>query len=287
MRVGKRKKKKKKRKKGKELEQEKEQYTEQNRARSVAQEEQEGGRKKEKPARGVVTERDAQACRFVCEQGAMTVEQLWRAVWWSNASRSPRYAYQRVLFLERSGFLEPIRSPFSLKTYFKGTRAAQELAGSSAQGSGLIPLSAPSITEIPHVDGLTELRLSTHRAGRSVDWRTDRVLVIDPSFPKERFYGHIPDAIWVTASGRRVAVEYERTRKGTARVRQKVEAFTRELARPDRVFDLVLWIATAATLSELQTVLAVHPEQQLRTMDQFLSELKTSSQTASGPRGEE
>lgn len=233
--------------------------------------------KKEKGLRGVVTLRDGFACRFVCEQGAATVDQLWRAVWWSDASRSARYAYERVLFLERSGFLEPMRTPFSLKTYFKATRQAQELAGTSAQGSGLIPLAAPSITEIPHVDGLTELRLSILQAGKASDWRTDRVLVIDPSFPKERFYGHIPDAIWTTVSGKRVAVEYERTRKGAVRVRQKVEAFARETARADRAFDLVLWIATAATLSELQTVLASHPEQQLRTMDQFLLELKTSS----------
>jgi hypothetical protein len=204
----------------------------------------------------------------------MTVDQLWRAVWWSDASKSARYAYDRVLFLERSGFLEPIRTPFSLKTYFKATRMARELAEQVGEGMAPIPLCAPPLSEIPHTDGLTELRLGTLRAGRAAIWKTDRVLAIDPAFPRERFYSHLPDAIWTTPRGQRIAVEYERTRKGVARLRQKVEAFAREMARPDSAFDRVLWIGVPATFSELRTVLASHPEQTLRTVERFYMELK-------------
>ena len=39
------------------------------------------GESGEVPVRGVVTERDTVAMRWVCEQGAMSVDQLWRAVW--------------------------------------------------------------------------------------------------------------------------------------------------------------------------------------------------------------
>lgn len=238
---------------------------------------------KEKRARGVVTDRDGLACHWICEQGAMTVDQLWQAVWWSKNSTSPRYAYDRVLFLERSGFVEPIRTPFSLKSYFKATRLGQELALSRQGSSELVPLASPRVSEIPHVDGLTGVRLAVLRAGRLTTWKTDRVLGIDPSFPRQRFYSHIPDAIWTTPSGKRVAVEYERTRKGVTKLRQKVEAFEREMARPDRAMDMVLWIAVPGTISELKTVLSSHQKQQLRTMDQFLVELKTSDKT----RGEE
>ena len=244
----------------------------------------ESGKKREAGKRrsigGVLTERDRTACLWVCEQGVMTVEQLWRAVWWTPESRSPRYAYDRALFLERNGFLEGIRSPHSLKTYFKASRLAQEAASQLDGGLALVPLHSPPINEIGHADGLTELRLAVLRSGRmgnsssTKPWRTDRVLMIDPEFPRERFYQHLPDAIWLTPSGNRIALEYERTRKVFSRVRTKVEAFSRELARPDRTFDRVLWISAPGALSVLSQALASHPEQTLRTMDQFLAELK-------------
>lgn len=225
-------------------------------------------------------ERDALACRFVCEQGVMTVDQLWRAVWWRPDSNSPRYAYDRVAFLERSGFLEGMRSSYSLKTYFKATKQAQELAGQAGEGVSLIPLASPPISEIGHADGLTELRLAVQKSQPAASWRSDRVLVIDPTFPRERFYSHVPDAIWTTPKGARIAVEYERTRKTASRLRLKVETFSRELARSDRAFDRVLWVGVPGTMAALTQALVPHPGQTLRTMDQFFSELKSSSAAA-------
>lgn len=240
-----------------------------------------GMARRSKPKGGVLTERDALACRWVCEQGVMTVDQLWRAVWWSPESNSPRYAYDRVLFLERAGFFEAIRSAYSLKTYFKATRTAQDVAMAAGQGVSLIPLSTPPITEIGHADGMTELRLFVLRSQPSALWRSDRVLVIDPEFPRERFYGHVPDAIWTTPKGARIAVEYERTRKTVGRLRMKVEAFSREMARPDRAFERVLWIGVPGTLPALTQVLGSHPGQTLRTMEQFVGELQMSTRGAS------
>jgi hypothetical protein len=204
----------------------------------------------------------------------MTVDQLWRAVWWSPDSNSPRYAYDRISFLERAGFLQGVRTAYSLKTYFKATKRAQELAGTAGEGQTLIPLHAPALTEIGHSDGVTELRLAILKSQPEADFRPDRVLVIDPSFPRERFYSHVPDAIWTTPKGSRVAIEYERTRKTLSRLRAKVEAFSREIARSDRAFERVLWIAVPGTQSVLTQALASHPGQILRTMDLFCSELK-------------
>ena len=149
-----------------------------------------------------------------------------------------------------------------------------------AEGSSLIPLHAPPINEIGHADGMTELRLAVLRSQPAALWRTDRVLVIDPTFPRERFYNHVPDAIWTTPKGTRIAVEYERTRKTVSRLRMKVEAFSREMVRADRAFERVLWIGVPGSWPALTQVLGPHPAQTLRTMDQFLSELKNSSTAA-------
>lgn len=222
---------------------------------------------------GVLTDRDRLACQWVCEQGAMTADQLYRAVWWSPESRSGTYAYNRIGFLSRAGFLKGARTSYSLKIYYKATKLAHDAASEIVSGDTIIPLHHPKESETLHTDGLTELRLAVFRAGRSTRWQTDRALVLDAKFPKERFYGHLPDAVWTMPSGKKVAVEYERTRKGTARVRAKVEAFARELARPDRVFDRVLWVGEGGALPTLRILLSSHPEQMLRTREEFLSEI--------------
>ena len=233
---------------------------------------------------GVLTDRDRLACKWVCEQGVMTVDQLWRAVWWNPESSSPRYAYDRVAFLERSGFLQPLRTPYSLKTYFKATKQGQEAALALENKEGvamsLVPLHSPPLNEIAHSDGLTELRLRVEKQQSEATWKSDRVLMIDPSFPRERFYSHVPDAIWTTPKGSRIAVEYERTRKTKSRLRLKIETFSREVARPDRAFDRVLWIGVPGTMQILTDALKNHPGQTLRTMDQFFLELKGAPASA-------
>ena len=60
-------------------------------------------------------------------------------------------------FLERAGFLAGIRTAYSLKTFFKATRMAQELAMSVGEGPSLIPLATPPQNEIGHADGLTTI----------------------------------------------------------------------------------------------------------------------------------
>lgn len=229
---------------------------------------------KKERVRGVVTERDLEALRWICEQGIMTVDQLWRAVWWNDQTRGPRYAYERVLFLERARFLEKVKTPYSLKSYFRARKRAYNLLSTRGQGVTLIPTPKTPINETLHVDGLTEMRLAVLRSGKHGNWIPDRVLRINPNFPRERFEVTVPDAIWTTKeSHRRIAVEYERTRKGRSRVKAKVDAYERELTRSDRMVDLVLWVAAPGSYQDLKAVLVNHPQHQLRTLSQFLLEL--------------
>lgn len=238
-------------------------------------------REKQSAPKGVVTSRDIAALKMVCEQGAMTVDQLWAAVWHGGQSTSPRYAYERVLFLEKSGYLERIRTTASLKNHYRAHKSAIAVVSERSQEIVSIPSFKPPINEIPHVDVLTELRIAVLKSGRLGEWRTDRMLVLEPDFPRDRFEHTIPDAIWTTKQqGRRIAVEYERTRKGRSRIKQKVDTFDRELGRLDRIFELVLWIASPGAYRDLENVIGLkHPNQKLRTINQFLSELKDDQST--------
>ncbi len=230
--------------------------------------------KKKLPQGGVVTQRDVIAMRWVSEQGVMTVDQLWRAVWMTDIAKESRYAYVRVSFLERAGFLEKLKTPFYQQSHYRLTHQGHSFISGKVVDT-LIPSQKTPLLEIPHVHVLTEMRLAAQRANKSKSWRTDRMLAIDATFPKERLDVTLPDAIWITQeTGRKIALEYERTQKSRSRVRYKVDALSREMARPDRLFDLVLWIAEPGAYQNLKSILGNHPNQRLRQLDQFLVELK-------------
>lgn len=234
-----------------------------------------GRRREQGTGRQVVVDKDVLCCQWICEQGAMTVDQLHRAVWGRGGeSKCSRYAYERVQFLEREKFLEAVRTSYSLKSFFRPTKKAQEIVSVRGDGVSIVPVTLVPTNEIPHVDILTELRLALIRADRVESWKTDRMLLLDSEFPKSRFEVSIPDVIWTTKdSKRRIAVEYERSRKGRRRTLVKVEALSRELARADRAFDMVLWIAAPGAYSDLAATLKNHPDQQLRKLNEFLEEI--------------
>jgi hypothetical protein len=107
--------------------------------------------------KGIVTERDLIALQWICEQGTMTVDQLWRTAWWNDQSRGPRYAYERVLFLERASFLEKVKTQYSLKSYFKARKRACNLLSTKGEGGYRYILTQRTpLNETLHVDGLTE-----------------------------------------------------------------------------------------------------------------------------------
>ena len=233
-------------------------------------------------SKGVITERDVLALQWVCEQGLMTIDQFWRAIWWNQKSKGPRYAYERILLLERNGFLEKIKTPFSQKFYFRATKSGIGLASDRMQDCSIIPIFQTPSQQIPHVDLLTELRLIVSQAEKIGSWATDRVLMTDLDFPKDRFHISVPDVLWVTKKGRRIAIEYERTSKAISRVRAKVQSYERELLRQDSLIDLVLWISSPVTHKTLSSLLVGKSKQRLRTFNELKMELENGVDSGSG-----
>ena len=226
---------------------------------------------------GVVTERDAIALSWVISQGVMSVDQIFRAVYSGGGTASSRYAYKRVQFLESSGYLASVNAGHKKERFLKATKRAQKLLFLKGLPDITQTLHIPTISEIPHAEILTEIRIAILKSGKHAGglwWRSEGSLLEDEAFPKTRFQDLLPDALWVTKSGTRVAIEFERTRKGITRVRKKVEGLERELNRADRSFDLVLWVSVDGAYRDLQKALSTRPSQKLRTVNEFLQELK-------------
>ena len=138
----------------------------------------------------VVTDRDAEALLWVLHQGVMTVGQLFRAVYRTSPSQSPRHAYTRIQFLEQSGFLVSLKSPHRKDRFLKITKLGQSYLFSQNIGNVTRVLSVPSTSEIPHAEILTEIRIAIQESGKHGDgfwWRGECLLSEDDEFPKECF----------------------------------------------------------------------------------------------------
>ena len=227
--------------------------------------------------RGVVMSRDIEAVRLVLEMGAITVEQAYQLVWKIDGSKGSRYAEDRMLFLTRSQFITRVKTPYSKRYFYKGTRQGLDLVQSQCPDFCLTTLAPVSIPEIPHVDGLTNLRAAIKMSGRFKEgvkwWQSDRELRVDPIFPKERMWDAIPVALWITKSGRRIAVEFERTRKGSTRLLAKVTRLDQELNQADSAFDLILWVSSPGAAADLKRVINGRAKHEFRLMPDMMAEL--------------
>jgi hypothetical protein len=97
--------------------------------------------------RVVLNERDIRGLKWLSEQGAATIEQLWRAVWKLQDSDSSNYAYRRTRNLFDAGFVKVVKSPTSGKTFYAITGKARATVRSIE-----LPVLTPRLEELSHTE---------------------------------------------------------------------------------------------------------------------------------------
>ena len=220
---------------------------------------------------GWLTANDRGCLEFIGEQGTVTIDQLWRSLLSAEKkTRSLRHLYRRVEFWQEQGLVQSFTEPGSKRLYLKLTRRA--VSAVSTLSIKQLPFPAPPKSELAHTLALTEFRLAAVALGKVARWVSDRSLRTDSSFPT-RLGNYCPDAYWVTPSGRRIFLEYERTRKTKARRREKYEHFAREMGRADKSMDMVVWIADGACLEMLESIVRIAPNQKVFSTQSFFAEL--------------
>jgi hypothetical protein len=219
-----------------------------------------------------VTPKDLKALQLVCDQGAVTLDQLWSFVWKVDDSASKKYAYSRTQTLIDHGLLRVTYAPLTRYRFLLSTAKGRNTVASATHKP--VPDHCPRPAELLHAERLTDIRLLLTRSRRLQDWQSDRVLVLNQVFPKDRFREYLPDAVWVNHKGARVFVEYERTQKSKTRVQQKVEAYTREIARADRFADHVLWICEPPSLPSITKAVNGNSKHTVRSYIDFKTELE-------------
>jgi hypothetical protein len=219
-----------------------------------------------------ITERDRLCGEFVVEQGFATIEQLWRVAWGDQKSAS--YVYDRVLALERSGFLKPVKVDGVSFKIVSPTAKFRQLVASFSQHP--TPLMNASKDIVFHQLELNELRILFQEKGLT-NWRSAECLAVDPSF-KKIGTRHVPDAFYVTSSGTRTAIEYDRTLRKKDRIKDRLSSYVVELMSPDRNIDRLIYLVAPAYLKTYQQIFdqsfgGIKGKFVLKTMDEFKKEL--------------
>lgn len=178
---------------------------------------------------------------FVVEQGFATIEQLWKVGF--NHQKNVSYTYDRVLLLERAGYLKKS----DLKASFKivqATTKGRNLVLNNA--SYPLPTTSPPKDVAYHQLELNELRLLL--SARAIDsWRPAESLILDPDF-KKIGQRHVPDGFYLNSQGIRTALEYDRTLRSKERIKERFLGYLAELMSPDRSFDRLIYLVEASLL---------------------------------------
>jgi hypothetical protein len=219
-----------------------------------------------------ITERDKLGVGFVVEQGFATIEQLWKVAWKDQNSAS--YVYDRVLVLERAGFLKTVNVTSVAYKIVAPTAKARNLIASFSDQP--IPFINASIDIVFHQLDLNGLRILFQEKGLT-NWRSAECLAVDPSF-KKIGTRHVPDAFYISTNGTRTAIEYDRSLRKKDRIKERLSSYVVELMSPDRNIDRLIYLVAPAYLKTYQQIfdqgfVGIKGTYILTTLDEFKKQL--------------
>ncbi len=243
----------------------------------------EEGRRTPRGERGLrLTEREVAAIEFLLDQKCASREQVYRAIWKDQVSKSSKYAWDRLNLLERHGLIRSIRVHTRAALYYlvtaKGVRALELL-----QPDALIspPIRTVHYQEFEHDDRVTECRLLLEEKAFVSAWKSERRLLAELLQEAEgnrreslKFIakGRLPDAIFQFQDGTTRAFELELTPKSKARYRAKVVEYIQKIESKQVDFVGVLFVPCSRRIFEalsdvtrdVSTLFKVIPYEQLR-----------------------
>ena len=182
--------------------------------------------------------------------------------------------YDRVLVLERAGFLKTVRPDGVTYKIVSPTAKFRNLVASFSQHP--TPITNASKDIVFHQLDLNELRILFQDKGLK-NWRSAECLAVDPTFTKIGTR-HIPDAFYVSSNGTRTAIEYDRTLRKKDRIKDRLSSYVVELMSPDRNIDRLIYLVAPAYLKTYQQIFdqgfeGVKGKFILKTMDEFKKQL--------------
>lgn len=212
----------------------------------------EHGRKKKNQHK--LTKRDFDILEFIQDQKFATLEALFFAFFDSRTSPSedlPRKLFttrQRLLVLKQMGLLESKPSMFSKNSVYllsqKGVVVLRQERPSRSFGAGLYDL---DIVHFRHDEKVTLCRIAIEKAKKSERWFSERRLKSVgfevETFKKKMPHTAVPDGIFISSKGKRVAFEIECSPRKKSRFQEKAKFYQSLMREREPIIEHVLWVA--------------------------------------------
>jgi len=228
-----------------------------------------------------LTKRDGEIFRFLLDQKFASIEVIYLR-FFDRRSKStdpfPPQLYvtrQRLGLLAKEGFLKTERvytEPKSL--YLLGNGGYQYLKQHSSDPPYAIPVKSVDFRNYLHDHRVTHCRIALERARRAFGWISERRIRMKGFEVKgQRFPDSvIPDGIFLSSKGQRVAFEIESSDRKLSRFESKALEYECLISRG--FLDRVLWISCDAPIQKALTKVAGrNPHFTLGTYQEFHNQL--------------
>lgn len=189
--------------------------------------------KKSKPHSAILlTPRDYEIITFVCEMKFASLEDIYekffRKLKDGSESKSLWWARERITELYKHGYLNRIYSFNERKAYYLGTKKGYyELIRSYPAVIPTRPVESINFNTFEHDKLLLSLRLKMEKQNECSKWISDRTLSQFPELCPSIDKSYLPDAIYTSQSGEKIAFELEISRKAKKRYKDKIQSYVK------------------------------------------------------------
>lgn len=227
----------------------------------------------------ILTSRDFEILEFILEMRFSGIEEVFEKFFKITQSsvqaKSMEWARKRLSQLEEAKFLKSVRS-FSESTRYFTTTFKAYYALSNIKPEVLVcrPSLGFDIRTFYHDKAVLRSRIHLEQKHKVTLWVSDRKLKSAAELTNGLDRLYIPDAIYTSVSGEKVAFELEIAVKAKKRYQDKIKKYVSILRSTDvkhKIFDRVLFVCAKASVAEhLSKETKIYGELfEIQTFDEF------------------
>ncbi len=231
----------------------------------------------------VLTPRDLEVIEFIIDMKFASVEDVFEKFFRVTLSdveaKSDHWARKRLLQLEQGKFLRAHKVQTEKVTYYTATfKAFYALSNVYPEKAFVKPVGGFDHRTFAHDKLVLKCRLDLEGRLKVSNWISDRKLKASAELSGGLSTVHVPDAIYTTVEGRRVAFELEIARKSKSRYADKIKKYVQVLRSLDQSKKKFDWVQIVCTQEPVFDLLVKETKIyggifQIKTMNQFISDL--------------
>lgn len=232
-----------------------------------------------------LTDRDVEILAFLLDQKFASLEQIYfkffdtRAQVTDPLPKGLHVTRQRMAVLRRAGLISTERVYSESRSLYLLTQSGFQLFRSRRPHDAFAqPMKSVDFRNYEHDTKVNDCRIAIERTGKVIKWIPERRLRMEGfesefsfrSLPREL----VPDGIFISSKGERIAFEIETTYRKKSRYEDKRDAFFSVMIGENQLIHRVFWVGfTDRIYSDLKEVAGRAEGFSIESYSHFLSKL--------------